>query len=133
MYNICTHVRAHHARYTHVYTHLQRASVRRLVTCTCQNQYLTSLGYDNAAVCRGPCMCMCVCMCAYNIERCRISRNLRVALATDGVNNAKLFPFRPRTPVALRRIYWTFLNTVRNIVDAQRYLVVVTEQGAIAK
>lgn len=43
----------------------RRAGVQRLVTCTCQNQYLASLGYDNAAACRaGPRACVYAYVCA---------------------------------------------------------------------
>jgi len=110
----CTRVR--------VRMHSQHAGVRRLVTCTCQNQYLASLGYDNVAVCvlqssllvyihaymHSICIHACIAYMVYGagVMRwaahasgtiCRISRNFRIALVTRGVNNVyapKLFPSR---------------------------------------
>lgn len=105
--------------------HSQHAGVRRLVTCTCQNQYLASLGYDNAAVCvprTSPCIHTCIytyICCARTAHAsgtiCRISRNFRVALVTRGVNNvrSKTFPISERRSRVTSRVYWTFLNRRR--------------------
>jgi len=67
MYNICTHVCT--------YVHITRVTHARICSAPvsdassrvpCQNQYLASLGYDNAALCR---VCVYVYACIYMRER----------------------------------------------------------------
>lgn len=52
---ICIYISIYIYIYIYIHIHIRAFRVRRcpcLVTCTCQNQYLASLGYDNATVCR---------------------------------------------------------------------------------
>lgn len=107
--------------------HSQHAGVRRLVTCTCQNQYLASLGYDNAAVCvpRPPPVHVCTCTHAYAVlraSRARERHNLPdFAEFPRRPCNARrkqcvrseTFPISERRSRVTSRVYWTFLNRRR--------------------
>lgn len=107
---------AYSSAHAYIYTRVCIYNVPHLVTCTCQNQYLASLGYDNAAACRWAIHTHFIPYAYVHVNGtiCRISWNFRIGLATS-VNNAtlKLFSisrYACEHSVAVTRHYWIFLN-----------------------
>lgn len=145
---------AYIARWTpdahYVCAHVRAPRVRRPVTCTCQNQYLASLGYDNATARRASRCPACIYIHTYTCT------GTRVHTSQCDLADLTEFPCRPcwhnvrrkqcRAPPKLfpsrnggarrggrvtRRVYWTFFESSETLYRRRRGVISLPrgEQG----